>query len=180
MGFPCGHLCHPSDTTTPQSGVLVAVAPAVDRSLDEAALSPQARVELRQRPADCVALSLVVQAIALVLVLSAARAGVDTVLSLEVLWQLVNVDRLDIAADCVLHLDAVARILESDPLHSILVLPYDQWCGSGDGTRSSVGVDIGAARRTSVHVGRANWRPLRRGLRWAAQSRWWPLELWCL
>lgn len=115
------------------------------------------------------------QAVALVLVFGAARAGVDAVLRLEVLWQLVDVDRLDIAADGVLHLDAVTRVLESDPLHTVLVLPDDQWCGSGDGTRSSIGVDIGAAGRTSVHVGRTDWRPLRRSLGWAAESRWWPL-----
>lgn len=118
------------------------------------------------------------EAVALVLVFGATRARVDAVLSLEVLWQLVDIDGLDITADGVLHLDAVARVLESDPLHSVLVLPDDQRCGGRNGTGSSVWVDIGTAWRTSVHVRRTNRRPLRRSLG-RAESRWWPLK-WCL
>jgi hypothetical protein len=66
-----------------------------------------------------------VQTVSLVLVFGAARARVHAIFSLEVLGQLVDVDRLDIAADRVLHLDTIARVLERDPLHSILVLSND-------------------------------------------------------
>jgi hypothetical protein len=80
---------------------------------------------LRQCPANRVALGLVVQPIALVLVFGATCARVYAVLSLEVLRQLVDVDRLDIAANGVFHLDAITRVLERYPLHSVLVLPHD-------------------------------------------------------
>jgi hypothetical protein len=117
-----------------------------------------------------------VQAVAFVLVFSAARAGVHTVLGLEVLGQLVDVNGLDIAADSVLHLDAIAGVLERNPLHSILVLSDNKRSCGRDGTGRSIGVHVGASRRTSVHVWRTNRRALRRGLR-RAESRWGSLEL---
>jgi hypothetical protein len=162
-----GHLRHPSYASTPQARVLVAVSPAVDRSLDEAALSAQARVQLCQRPANGVALGFVVQTIPLVLVFGAACAWVHAILGLEVLWQFVDIDRLYVAANCVLHLDAITGVLKSDPLDSVLVLPNDQRSGSRDWAWGSVRVDIGTARGASVHVRRANWRTLGRCLWWA-------------
>jgi hypothetical protein len=117
-----------------------------------------------------------VQAVAFVLVFGAARAGVNAVLGLEVLGQLVDVDRLDIAADGVLHLNAIARVLERDPLHSILILSNDKRSCGRDRTGRGVGVHIGASGRSSVHIWRANRRALRRGLR-RAESRWGSLEL---
>jgi hypothetical protein len=40
------HLCHASDSSTTESGVLIAVAPAVHGSLDEASLASKGDVEL--------------------------------------------------------------------------------------------------------------------------------------
>ena len=85
------------------------------------------------------------QAVALVLVLGAARARVDAVLGLEVLGEAVDVDRLDVAADGVLHLDAVARVLKGDPLNAVLVLPNDEGRGGRDGTGCGVLVDTAGA-----------------------------------
>jgi len=144
---------------------LVAVPPAVDGALDETTLSAKARVQLRQSPADGVAFSLVVKTVALVLVLGAASARVYTVLGLEVLRQLVNIDRLDIAADGVLHLDPVARVLKRDPLNAVLVLSNNQRCGCRNGTRCSIGVDVGSSGRACVHVWSTDGRALRRSLR---------------
>jgi hypothetical protein len=77
------HLGHATDPSTSQSWVLVAVAPAVDCALDQSSLSAQAGVELRQGPSDRVALRLVLQPIAAVLVLRAASTRVHAVLVLE-------------------------------------------------------------------------------------------------
>jgi len=101
-GLPVADLGHSPNPPTPETRILVAVAPAVHGALDEAALSAKARVELCKCPSHGVALSLVVKAVALVLVLVAARAGVDAVLCLELLSELVDVDGLNIAADRVL------------------------------------------------------------------------------
>lgn len=136
------HLGHPPYSSTPQSRVLVAVTPAVDGSLDQPTLATQARVQLRQCPADGVALGLVVQAVTFVLLLVAACARVDAVLSFEVLGQLVDVDRLNIAADGVLHLHPVAAVLERDPLHAILILADNQWRSRRNWSRCSIGVHI--------------------------------------
>jgi len=87
---------------------LVAVAPAVYGALDQASLSAQARVELGQCPSYGVALGFIVEPVALVLVLVAARARIDAVFCLEFLGKLVDVDGLDIAPNCVLHLNAVS------------------------------------------------------------------------
>lgn len=87
---------------------MVAVAPAVDGALNEAALFAQVGVELCQRPADGVALALVMQSIALVLVLATAGARIDAVVGLELGAQPFHIDGLDVAADGVFHLDAVA------------------------------------------------------------------------
>lgn len=161
-----GHLRHSAYASTPQSRVLVTVAPAVDRALDETALSAQAWIQLCQRPADCVALGLVVQTVAFVLVLGTAGAWVHAILSLEILRQLVHVDRLDVAADRIFHLHTVARVFECDPLYTALVLPNDQWGSCWDGTRCSVRVHVRTSRWARMHRGRTAGRSLRRTLRW--------------
>lgn len=108
LNFPVVHLGHSPYTSTPQPRVLIAVAPAVDCSLNQASLASQAGVQLRESPANSVALSLVMQAISFVVLLGAACAGVHTVLRLEVLGKFVYIDRFYVAANRVLHLDAVA------------------------------------------------------------------------
>lgn len=170
LGFPRGHLGHSAHATTPQSRILVAVPPAVDGALNETTLSAQAGVELCKSPANSVALSLVVETVTLVLVLGTAGAWVYTVLSLEILGKLVNIDRLDVTADRVLHLDPIARVLKGNPLNAILVLSNNQGSGCRNGTRRSVGVNVGSSWRTWMHVWRTNRRPLRCGLRRASQS----------
>jgi uncharacterized NAD(P)/FAD-binding protein YdhS len=77
------HLRHATDSSTAESGVLVAVAPAVHSSLDEASLASKGNVKLSQSPANTVAISLVHQAVAAILILGAACSRVDTVLLLE-------------------------------------------------------------------------------------------------
>jgi hypothetical protein len=160
-----GQLGHSSHAPAPQSRVLIAVAPAIDCSLDKAAFSAQAGVELCQRPPNCVALGLVMQTIALVLVLSAARARVHAVLGPEVCRQFINVDRFNIAPNSVLHLHAITRIFESDPLHTALILPNDQRSCGRNRARCSIGVDVGTTRRDCVHVGGPDRRALSRSLR---------------
>lgn len=161
LGLSSRHLRHSPDATTPQSRVLVAVSPTVDSTLNESALASQAGVKLRQRPAHCVALSLVVETVALVGILCAACARVNTVLGLEVRGKLIDVDRLYVTSNGVLHLDAIARVLKSNPLDTVLILSHNKWCCRRDGSGRSVGVDAGACRRTLVHVWCADWRGLR-------------------
>ncbi len=86
---------------------MVAVSPAVDCTLDQTALATKAGVQLCESPADSVAFGLVVQAVALVLLLGAAGARIDAVLGFELLRKRVDIDRLDIASNGVLHLDPV-------------------------------------------------------------------------
>ena len=109
------------------------------------------------------------KAVALVLIFGAASARVYTVLSLEVLRELVNVDRLYVATNGVLHLDSVAGILKRDPLYTVLVLSHNKRSSGRNGTRRSIRVNIGSSGRASVHVGSTDGRTLRRGL-WRAKS----------
>lgn len=76
---PVLDLVHPAYSPAAQFRVLVAVPPAVDGPLYQSSLLLQDWVELRKRPADCVALGLVLQSVALVLLLVDVGAGVDTV-----------------------------------------------------------------------------------------------------
>jgi hypothetical protein len=109
-----------------------------------------------------------VQTVALVGVFRAAGARVNTVLSLEIGRELVDVDRLYVASDGVFHLDSVTRVLKSNPLYTVLVLSYNEGCCCRNGTRRSVGVDTRTTRRTLlVHVWCADRRSLGLLLRWA-------------
>jgi len=121
-GVSSVHLGHSPDSTTSQSHVLVAVAPAVDCSLDQAALLSEVRVQLCQCPTDSIALGLVVKPIALVGILLAACARVNAVVRFEIRAEIFNVDRLDIASDRVFHLDSIPGVLECDPLNAVIVL----------------------------------------------------------
>lgn len=169
------HLGHPSHSSAPEARVLVAVAPAVNGSLDQTSLATETRVELCQGPADRIAFRLVVETVTFVRLLVAACARVDTVLRLEFLGQLVDVDGLDVAADGVLHLHPVATVLERNPLHAVLVLPYNEGRGCRNGTGRSVGVDVCRRGSAIVHAWGADGRGLGRWLR-RAQSRGRSLE----
>lgn len=149
-GLAVVHLGHAADSPGTQPGVLVAIPPAVDCSLDETSLAAQGRVELSQCPADSVALRFVLKTVAPVLIFGAARARVHAVLCLELGRQLVGVDRFDIAADRVLHLNAIPGVLKGYPLHAIAILPNHQGGCGGNRARSSVGVNTAG--------GGARWR----------------------
>ena len=133
-------LRHASYPAASEAGVLVAVPPAVDCSLDQASLATQRRVELRQGPTNPVAIGLVHEAISTVRILGAACPGIHAVLLLEVRGQLIGVDRLHVASDGVFHLDSVPRVLKSNPLDAIAILPHHQGCSGRNRTRSSVRV----------------------------------------
>jgi hypothetical protein len=107
-GLSAIDLGHAAHTTTAQSGVLVTVAPAVDGALDETPLASQGGVKLCKGPAYGVALGLVDESVAAVLILAAACARIYAVLGLEVLVECVDVDGFHVAADGVFHLDAVS------------------------------------------------------------------------
>lgn len=74
------------------------------------------------------------QAIALVGIFADAGSRIDTVVRFEVLGELINIDRLDVTANGVLHFDAITRILKSNPLHTVVVLAYNKRCSSRNRT----------------------------------------------
>lgn len=120
-------LRHASDSPRSVFRIRVRVSPAIDCALDEPALTAKTWVQLGKSPAHGVAVSFVGESVAAVCALLAAGAWVDAVLVLEISAQLVDVDRLDIAADGILHLDAITRVLKGDPLNSIVVLSNHKW-----------------------------------------------------
>jgi hypothetical protein len=81
--FAVAHFCHPSNTSAPQSRVLIAVPPTVNGSLDQTSLAAKTGVQLGQSPSDSVALCFVDQTISTILVLAAASSGVNAILGLE-------------------------------------------------------------------------------------------------
>lgn len=85
-------LGHSSDASTPQSRVLVAVAPTVNSSLNQTSLPTETRIQLSQSPPNSVAFRLVNQPVATVLILTAAGSGVDAVLRLKFRAQGVHID----------------------------------------------------------------------------------------
>ena len=90
--FAVVDLGHSSNTSTPQSWVLVAIAPTVNSSLNKTSLSTKARIQLGQSPTNSVALSFVHQTVSTVLVLATASSGVNAILSLEFWAQSINID----------------------------------------------------------------------------------------
>lgn len=158
-------LCLSPDAPAPEPRVLIAVTPAVNSTLNKAPLSTQTGVQLSQSPTDSIALSLVVQSIALVLILWTASSRVNTILGPEILGQFLHVNRLDVAADGVLHLDPVSGILKRNPLNAVVILSHDKRGSCWYGTRRCVWVDILRSRSPSVHLS-VLWcsrRPLLRG-----------------
>ena len=153
--FSIVDLGHSSDSSTSQSRILVAVAPAVDGSLNQTSFSSQTRVQLSQSPTNSVAFSLVDQAISTVLILTAASSWINAVLGFEFRAQSVNIDRLHVASDGVLHLDTVARIFKCDPLNTIVVLSNHQRSSCWNGSWSCIWVDTCASTGNIVliHVG---------------------------
>lgn len=87
---------------------MVAVTPAIHRSLNQSPLSSQTWIELSQGPPYCVAFRLVVQSIALVLVLRATCAWIYAILRLEFWCERVCVYRFNVAANRILHLHSVS------------------------------------------------------------------------
>lgn len=162
-GIDFGHSAHSS---TPQPRVLIAVPPAVDRSLNQASLAAKAWVQFCQSPTDCVTLRLVHQAIASVLVFCATCARVDAIFSLELGAQRVHVDRFYIASDRVFHLDPVARVFECNPLHAIPILSHDQWGRCWNRPRSRIWVDRTIGNIVCVHRGPILW------MLWRTQRPW--------
>lgn len=134
MGLPGVDLGHAPDPSTPETRVLIAIPPAVDSPLDQATLLAEVRIELCQGPSDGIALALVVEAIAFVLLLAATRARIHAVGRLEVRAEFPDDDGFDVTADRVFHLDAIARVLEGDPLHTVAVLADHEGGRCRDGT----------------------------------------------
>jgi hypothetical protein len=85
-----------------------------------------------------ITISLISQPVAFILLFRYTSARVNAVLRLELLGQIVRIDALYVTSDRVLHLNAVPRIFESDPLHAVVVLAYDQGSGSRNRSRRSV------------------------------------------
>jgi len=139
--LPTVDLCHPSHTSASQARILVAVTPTVYCSLNETSLSPQAWIEVSQSPAYRVALRLVVQSIPLVLILGTTSARIHAILRFELLRKCICIHGLYIAPNRVLHLDAISRILESDPLHTVLVLSDNERCRCRYWARRCVWID---------------------------------------
>lgn len=119
------HLCHATNPSASQSNVLVAVTPAVNGSLDQSTLATQRHIQLSESPSYTVTVRFVHKAVTSVLFLWTACARINTVFLLEFGRKLVRVDRLDIAANGVFHLDSVTRVFKSDPLHAVTVLSHN-------------------------------------------------------
>jgi len=164
---------HSPHSSTPQSRVLVAVSPTIDCTLNESSFSAQTRIEFGQRPPHRVTFGLVDQTISSVLFLVAACAWIHAVLGLEFRAQGLNIDGFNITSDCVFHLDAVAGVLERDPLHTIIVLSYHQWSSGWDRTWCSIWVDATSRNIVRVHGWTILW--VLRRTQWSSRR---PLNLW--
>jgi hypothetical protein len=150
--FPVVDLRHPPNPSATQAGVLIAVPPAIYSPLNEPTLTTKARIKLSQGPANRITLALVVQAVALILILGAARPRIHAILRLEILGEAVHVDRFNIASDRILHLDPVSRVLERNPLDAVLILTNDEWRGGGNGSRRGVWVYARTCWRAMVNT----------------------------
>lgn len=176
--LPIVNLGHPSDSTTSQSRVLVAVAPTVHSSLDQSSLSTKTWIEFCQCPADCVALGLVDQTVASVLVLATTSSWVNAVLGFEFWAECVNIDRFNIASDGILHLYAIARVFECNPLNTVVVLANYQWSGCWDWAWRSIWVDPAAATAIARSIVLVHWRPIWSMLLRTQWLLWRTRELW--
>lgn len=137
--LPSVNLGHSPHASASKSRVLVAVAPAINGSLNQPAFASQRGIELRQGPADSITLGLVDQAVTPILVFAATGSRVDAVFCLELLAEVIHVNRLNVTTDGILHFYAITRVLEGNPLDSVAILPYHKrgcrWyrarCGTG-------------------------------------------------
>lgn len=127
------NLSHTANPSAAQSRVLIAVAPAIDSTLDQSTLSPQRGIQLGQRPADSVAFCLVDQSVPAILVFTAAGPRVHAVLGFEFLRERVHDDGFHVTADGVFRFHPVSGIFKGDPLHAVAVLSHDQWGSGWDG-----------------------------------------------
>jgi len=158
--FAVADLGHPPNSSAPQSRILVAIPPAVDRSLNQPSLAAKAGVEFGQSPSHRVAFRLVHQAISSVLILVAARSRVDAVLRLELRTQSIHVHGLHIASDGVLHLDTVARVFKCNPLNPVIILSNNQGGCGWNGTGRSIWVDTVPATAWNIvllHLRSIGW-----------------------
>lgn len=176
--LPIVNLGHSSDSTTSQSRVLVAVAPTIHSSLDQSSFSTKTWIEFCQGPADCIALSLVHQTIASVLVLATACSWIDAVLSLEFWAECVNIDRFHIASDGILHLYAIARVFECNPLNTVVVLANYQWGSCWNWTWRSIWVNSAAATAIAWSTVLVHRRPIWGMLLRTQWLLWRTRELW--
>lgn len=174
--FAVADFGHSPNTSAPQSRILIAISPAVHGSLDQTSLTAKARIQLGQSPSDGVTLCLIDQTVSTVLVLAATCSRIDAVLSLEFLAQSIHVDRLNVASNGVLHLDAVARVLESNPLDSVVVLANNQWGGCWNWTWSSIWIYTSASTAWSVAL-LLHLRTIARML-WRTKRSWSSVDLW--
>lgn len=112
---------HASYTAGSQRRIGVGVSPAIHRSLNESSLLSDARVDVRQAPANAVAFSLVLLASTFVLFARNTSPGVNAVLLLELVSKHVDVDGFNVATDGVLLEKPVLGVVKGDPVNSILV-----------------------------------------------------------
>lgn len=165
-------LSHSAHAPAPQSWILIAVSPGINGSLNKTPLTPEARVQFSQGPTDSVALSLVHQAIASVLILAAASTWIDAVLRFKFRAQCLHIDRFHVAPDGILHLYAIAGIFESNPLDAIVVLSDNQWSRCWNWTRRSIWVHTWTTRYVILlHLSAICWMLGR------SQRRSWPVHL---
>ena len=121
---------HPPNSSAPQSRILVTVSPTVNGSLNQASLAAETGIQLGQSPTDRVAFCFVNQAVSSILVLAATSSRVNTILSFKLRAQGIHIHGFHVASDSVFHLNAIARILECNPLNTVVILSNNQWCGS--------------------------------------------------
>lgn len=86
------HLGHTAHSSASESGILVAVSPAVDRSLNQSSLASKGNIQLGKCPSDSVAVRLIHEAVSAILILGAARPRINTVLLFELGGEIINVD----------------------------------------------------------------------------------------
>ena len=167
---------HATDPSTPEFGILVAVAPAVDGTLDETAFAAQTGIEFGESPTDGVAFGFVEQPVSPVLIFAAAGARVDTVFVLEFRIQALDIDGFHIASDGVFHLDPVTRVFESDPLYTVVVLSNNERSRGWDWSGCCIGIHSACRTwRALVHGVSVRWRTRRSSIR-IEWSGWWSLQ----
>lgn len=118
------NLRHTTDPSAAQSRVLIAIAPAIDSTLNQTTLSSQSGIQICQRPADGIAFCFVDQSVPAILVFTATGARVHAVLRFEFLRERVHDDRFHVTPDGVFHLHPVSGIFEGDPLHAVAILSH--------------------------------------------------------